>query len=236
MDKSIYVALSGAVLHEKRMEILTDSIANVNTPGYKKQKAVFEEALAEGTGLRTFAMLDDVVTDMSQGVAERTGRKLDAALNGNGFFVLNTPEGPRYTRDGSFTISTNGILMSKDGYPVMGNNGTIKLTSADVAMDAEGNIKDGDAVAGKLKVVTFDDTRSLVRIGSLFAAPAGMVEKQAGPLTQVEQGVIEMSNVSAVKAMTSMIEAMRSYESHTKMIQTIDDMTKKAIEEVGRVA
>src|SRR3990172_7791333 len=104
MDRGIFVALSGAILHERRLEVLTDNLANVNTAGFKKQKPVFEDSMPDAYGLRSFSMMKSTVTDMSQGVAEKTGRPLDAAIMGNGFFAVQTPNGERYTRDGSFTI------------------------------------------------------------------------------------------------------------------------------------
>lgn len=235
MDRGIYVALSGTVLQERRLEVLTDNLANVNTAGFKKQKPLFEDAMPRPFGTRTFAKMDKVFNDLSQGVAEKTDRKLDAALRGDGFFVVNTPNGNRYTRDGSFNVASDGTLTTREGNPVMGETGVIKLTSPDIVIDAEGNIKDKNAIIGRLKVVSFDNPDSLVREGSYFAPSAQNVTEAKAKNTIVDQGYIEVSNVNAITAMTTMIEALRSYETHTKMIQSLDDMTKQAIEEVGRV-
>lgn len=236
MDRGIFVALSGAVLQERKLEYLSDNIANVNTAGFKKQKPIFENAIPRPFGARTYASLDDVVTDMSQGMTEKTDRKLDVAIKGDGFFVVNTPNGPRYTRDGSFAISREGTLETRDGYTVLGENGAIKLTSSDVTIDALGNVQDKGNLIAKLKLVSFNTSTGLVREGSFYMPGSTAVkESPVNVNTQLEQGYIEVSNVNAVKAMTSMIEASRSYETQTKMIQTIDDMARKAIEEVGRV-
>ncbi len=236
MDRGIFVALSGAILHEKRLEVLTDNLANVNTAGFKKQKPVFEDSMPDVYGLRSFSVMKSTVTDMSQGVSERTGRPLDVALMGNGFFAVQTPNGERYTRDGSFTIGPGGSLVTKQGDPVIGQNGVIKVNTADVSIDATGVLKGaGGTTIGSLKLVGFKDTGSLVREGSYFT-PSGT--SASGPVdgdTQVQQGYIEVSNVNAIRAMTTMIEAQRSYETQTKMIQSMDEMTKKTIEEVGRV-
>ncbi|HAO93647.1 MAG: flagellar basal-body rod protein FlgF [Deltaproteobacteria bacterium GWC2_56_8] len=235
MDRSIFVALSGAVVQEKRLEVLTDNLANVNTAGFKKQKPLFEDAMPDGYGIRDFASMDKVVTDMSQGPSEKTGRMLDLAIKGEGFFVMNTVNGPRYTRDGSFTLATDGTLTSREGFPVTGDKGVIKLTSPDVAIDAEGNIREKGAIVDRLKVVSFSNLMDLRREGNFFMPVEGAKETAVSKETAIDQGYVETSNVNAVRAMTTMIEAMRSFETHTKMIQTIDDMTKKAIEEVGRV-
>lgn len=236
MDRGIFVALSGATLHEKRLEILTDNLANVNTAGFKKRKPVFEDAMPSPYGPRTFSVLKEVVTDMSQGATERTGRPLDVAIRGDGFFAVQTPNGVRYTRDGSFTVGPDNTVSTNEGHPVIGEQGVIKLTSSDVSIDTTGVVQySGGAVIDRLKLVNFNNPALLRREGSYFVPAAGAQEVPAGEDTQVQQGYVEVSNVNAVRAMTTMIEAMRSYETHAKMIQSIDDMTKKAIEEVGRV-
>lgn len=236
MDRSIFVALSGAVLQEKRLDYLSDNLANVNTTGFKRQKPVFENAVPRPYGARTFAVLDEVVTDMSQGLTEKTERKLDVAIKGDGFFVVNTPQGQRYTRDGSFAIGADGALLTRDGYKVLGDKGEIKIASPDVVIDSLGNVQDKGNTVARLKLVSFNNPGGLVREGSFYMpANASIAEAPVGANTQVEQGYIEVSNVNAVKAMTTMIEASRSYETQAKMIQAIDDMARKAIEEVGRV-
>lgn len=237
MDRSIFVALSGMALQEKRIEILSDNIANVYTAGYKNQKPLFEDSMPDARGLRTFAAVSGVVNDMSQGTSEKTDRRLDVEIRGDGFFVVNTPNGPRYTRDGSFVLGTDGTLRTRSGDTVAGDKGAIKLTSPDVEIDPDGNVRNGNFVVGKLKVVTFDDPGRLAREGTYFtAADPGAAPKQAGPNTSLNQGYVEISNVNPVRAMTTMIEAMRSYETHSKMIQTIDDITRKAIDEIGRAS
>ncbi|HBG46138.1 MAG TPA: flagellar basal-body rod protein FlgF [Deltaproteobacteria bacterium] len=234
MDKGIFVALSGAVMQERRMEALTDNLANVNTAGFKAQRPLFEDAITDIFRVRTFGKLDELTIDMGQGHAQRTERKLDVAINGDGFFVVETPSGMRYTRDGSFTLNNEGNLVTMEGYPVMGDGGRIKLSTPEVLIDGAGAIHVNGAVAAKLKLASFIDTAALRREGGFFAPLPGAKETPASPNTQVEQGYIEASNVNAVRAMTTMIEAMRSYETNTKLIQSMDDMTRKAIEEVGR--
>jgi flagellar basal-body rod protein FlgG len=235
MDRGIFVALSGATLHEKRLEILTDNLANVNTAGFKKRKPVFEDAMPSPYGPRTFSVLKEVVTDMSQGTTQKTGRPLDVAIRGDGFFAVQTPNGVRYTRDGSFTIGPDNTMSTNEGHPVMGENGVIKLTSSEVTIDTTGAVQDSTgAVVGRLKLVNFNNPAMLSREGSYFVPSPDAKPTPAGDDTRVQQGYVEISNVNAVRAMTTMIEALRSYETHAKMIQAIDDMTKKAIEEVGR--
>lgn len=239
MDRGVFVALSGALAQEKRMELLSDNLANVNTAGFKKQNAVFADsfpAVMSRMSPRVYSTIDDIVTDMTPGVLEKTDRSLDMAIEGDGFFVVETPQGNRYTRDGSFTISSNGVLMTREGFPLVGEQGEISLTGSDIAVDPDGTIENNGIAAGRLKLVTFKDTSGLMREGHMFAqrVDASTVEVPVGPETRVIQGYVESSNVNAVRAMTEMIEAMRSYETHAKMIKTMDDMTRRAIDEVGR--
>jgi flagellar basal-body rod protein FlgG len=236
MDKGIFVALSGAVLQERRMEVLTDNLANVNTTGYKGQKPLFEASLPDQFRIRNFGRLGNVATDFTQGVLQKTERKLDFAVRGDGFFVVDTPLGKGYTRDGSFTVSTGGELLTREGYQVLGEDGPVKLSSADVSVDALGKLNSGGKTIGALKLATFNDLTVLRREGAVYRAVPGAQEQPVSPNTQVEQGYVETSNVNAVRAMTTMIEAMRSYETHSKMIQSIDDQTRKSIEEVGRAS
>lgn len=236
MDRGIYVALSGAVLQERRMEVLTDNLANVNTAGYKGQKPLFETSLSDEFRIRNFGRLGDVATDHSQGILQQTEKKLDFALRGDGFFVVETPMGKGYTRDGSFVAGVNGELLTKEGHKVMGADGPIRLSTPDVKADAVGVLTSGGATVGELKLATFKDLTVLRREGGVYRPLPGAAEQPVSPNTQVEQGYVETSNVNAVKAMTTMIEALRSYETHSKMIQSIDDQTRKAVEEVGRTS
>jgi flagellar basal-body rod protein FlgG len=235
MDKSIYVALSGALLQEKKLDVLTDNLANANTSGFKKINPVFEDALAGADRLRRFATLDSIAVDFSPGLTERTERPLDVMIKGEGFFSVTTPSGIRYTRDGSFTIGKDGVLETRDGYSVMGENGPVRLGSSEVAIDENGSITENGAIVERLKVVSFERPDSLKRQGNLFSADDPATSPILAIDAKVAQGFIETSNISPVKAMTAMIESLRSYETHTKLIQTIDDMAKKAVEEVGRV-
>lgn len=236
MDKSIFVALSGAVLQERRMEVLTDNLANVNTTGFKAQRPLFKDSMTDAFRVRTFGRLDDVVTDIGQGPSQMTHRKLDVAIRGEGFFAVETPAGTRYTRDGSFVLDTVGALVTREGHRVMSEDGAITLAGPDVLIDADGGVHANGAAIGRLKLVSFANPAELRREGNYFVPLPGAGETPAGPDTQVDQGFLEGSNVNAVRAMTTMIEAMRSYETSAKLIQSMDDMTKKAIEEVGRTS
>ena len=235
MDRSVFVALSGALMQERRMEALTNNLANISTPGFKRERPVFEVSLPEKGGPRFFVVGRGMKTDMSQGIMEKSESRLNVAIEGDGFFVVQTPQGVRYTRKGDFTLDSNGRLTTTEGFPVLGKNGVIKLTTPDIIIDSEGNIEEAGIPVDRLRIVAFDDSVSLVREGNLFSTPSqdGIIEPAPG--VTVLQGYIETSNVNPVKEMVTMIEALRAYETHVKMIQTIDDITRRAINDVGRL-
>lgn len=234
MDRGIFVALSGAVVQERRLEVLSNNAANVNTAGYKEEKPVFADMMPSPEGLRTFGVTDKIFTNQAQGHLEGTGRPFDVALTGGGFFALQTPSGVRYTRGGSFIVASDGALSTRDGNKVLGENGPITITGNSVTIDSGGVVKSGGAELGKLKIVSFNNPENLTREGSYYA-PTQAQEALSPATTQVEQGFVEGSNVSIIRTMTTMIEASRSYETQAKMIQAFDDMTKKAISDVGSV-
>ncbi len=235
LDRCIFVALSGAVTQEKRLDMLSENLANINTPGFKKRQLLFESMVDESNSMRHFSESKQVVTDMSQGFTKRSGRDLDLAIQGQGFFEIETPDGIRYTRNGTFMVDKDGSLVTSEGYGVLGGGGVIKLKGSNFVVSADGDISDKDGSLGKLNIINFENPEMLVREGNYYSAPGEWVkEAPTDEMTEVLQGHLEVSNVNAVKAMTTMIECMRSYESQSKMIQTIDEITRKAIEEVGK--
>jgi len=244
LTQAMYAASAGAFKNQQRLDVLSNNLANINTPGFKQDKLVFRVPVgAEKEGDShtdhlqgpSAAMARGAWTDFSQGVLRHTGNSLDLALDGKGFFCIQTPEGTRYTRNGSFTINGDGVLATKDGLPVLGKGGEIKIDGRNVSVDEEGNVSvDGNEV-GTLKVVSVPQPASLKKMGNTLFASAGADEKEAEGF-KIREGYIESSNVNAIRAMTEMIDISRSYESYQKTIQFLNDCTKKSISEVGRLA
>lgn len=235
MDRAVFVALSGAIVQERRLQVLTENLANISTPGFKKKQLLFEDSMAAAGGPRVFAAARRITTDMSQGFAKRTERPLDVAIRGEGFFEIETPAGIRYTRNGTFSTDRKGTLTTSEGYVVLGESGVIKLTGRDVVIDTDGNVSERGLKVGKLRVVNFEDPSQLQREGNFFLVPGPWV-KESTEKGELLQGHLEVANVNAIRAMTAMIEASRSYETHAKMIQTIDEMTRRSIDEVGKTS
>jgi flagellar basal-body rod protein FlgG len=262
MSGDIYMAAAGALATERKLDLIANNLANINTAGFKRDIGQFRYAAPEdpvllpenyedikdlpevsvdGLTAEAFWMEFRTVTDFSSGKFKKTGNTLDVAINGPGFFTIQTPEGLRYTRSGDFTINAEGVLTTKDGFPVMGTAGEIQLPvrtgqsgAETVAIDSEGGVTVGTTSVGELQIVDFDDLSQLKKIGnSLFAVPEtgpGFIEARD---YSVSQGFLELSNVDSVKMMTEMIEVLRGYEAYQKVIQSIDKINQSAIREVS---
>ncbi len=253
---SIYPVLSGALAQEKRLELITNNLANVSTGGFKKDVAVFEGLTplltnAAGTAIQplshllgadaTFGLLKQVSTDYSAGPIQVTDEPLDIAIQGEGFFAVQSPEGVRYTRNGHFTLDANGQLVTTAGLPVLGSGGPITLPPGIVSINSNGNISVRGVEAGAtvtevdvLALYTVSNPKQLRKVGgSLFEVVSGT----AVPSTEgrVRQGALEGSNVNPVEEMVAMIEVMRLYEAAQKAMQTADDIAGKAANEIGRL-
>lgn len=255
MSGDIYMAAAGALATERKLDLIANNLANVNTAGFKRDIGQFKFAEPQDPNIgepSPTASIPELaaeafwtefrsVTDFSGGKFKQTGNTLDVAISGNGFFSVQTDEGIRYTRSGDFTLNADGVLSTKDGFAVMGTGGEIRIPltiangeSNGVAIDSEGGITVGSTKVGQLQVVDFDDRAQLLKVGNtLFASPeAGAAAIEAEDFS-INQGFIELSNVDSVKMMTEMIEVLRGYEAYQKIIQSIDKINQSAIKEVA---
>jgi flagellar basal body rod protein FlgG len=172
--------------------------------------------------------------DMRSGAIATTGRDLDFALRGGGFFVVDTESGPRYTRNGHFERRADGVLTTSDGEVVQGENGPIQLTAGALSTAEDGTIRSGATVAGKLRIVEFADTGVLAREGSA-RFNAGTVTPTAMAAPRVERGALEKSNVSVVDRIAEMTETSRTFEALQRGVALLmNDIDGKAITELGR--
>ena len=259
MVKGLYTAYTGLRNEQRRLDVIANNMANSNTTGYKKMGATsqsFDRELGirvddtsdaylyKGIGTVSLGVkIGETYTDFSQGGFRETGNPYDVALEGNGFFTISTTdksgvEHIRYTRDGSFTVTREGYLVTKDGDFVLGaNNQRIRIPGADtaeVSMDSLGNIFANEVPVGQLQIVDFENYEALSLYGeNMFEAlpEAGMVAGAA--LTR--QGYLETSNVNVINEMVSMITVTRAYETNQKMMQTIDSTLDKAVNQIGKV-
>jgi len=255
MSGDIYMAAAGALATERKLDLIANNLANVNTAGFKRDIGQFKFAEPAVPPAGSPAPADSVMqlaaeafwtefrssTDFSSGQFKNTGNTLDVALSGDGFFSVQTPEGLRYTRSGDFTLNSDGILSTKNGFPVMGTGGEIQIPQAAekgesnvVAIDSEGGITVGTTKVGQLRVVDFEDRSQLQKVGNtLFAAPEAGGEAVEAESFSINQGFLELSNVDSVKMMTEMIQVLRGYEAYQKIIQSIDRINQSAVREVA---
>jgi flagellar basal-body rod protein FlgF len=219
-----------------RMDHVALNLANVSTPGYKRQVVAtrpFIDALQDAQGLQ----LSEVLTDTRAGTVKSTGQPLDLALAGEGFFEVMTAKGPAYTRAGSFNVDARGRLVTSQGYPVMGKNGDIHLTGRSPTVDSAGNVSEAGATdgsqqatpIGQLKVVRFDKSEDLQRLGEgLFAAGEGMTLIPEADV-QIRQGALENANVNTTREMVDLIQTMRHFETMHRVVQGYDEMIGAAV-------
>lgn len=218
---------------EQRLNQVTNNLANVDTPGFKKETVTFDEMLYQanrsrqrvGKGLR-------IDTIHQQGVVQKTDAPLDLAISGDGFFKVETPAGVRYTRAGNFQRNNEGLLVTANGYPVLGETGPVTITGTKVDVASDGRLYVDGVQTNRLTVVTADP-KALKKEGeNLFRLVDGAAE-EASPNAQLMQGHLEKSNVNSVTEMTEMIDLYRAYEGQQKMIRAVDDMDDLAVRKVG---
>ena len=248
MIRGIYTAATGMIAETIRTDTIANNLANVNTSGYKKDITVNKDfstmlihRINDGKGAPAIGHLgigtavDEIATSHAPGPVRPTGNKLDVAIAGKGFFVIATPNGERYTRDGSFTRNVQGELVTQDGYRVSGANGPILIPDIanriDIAPD--GRVLADDVEVGSLNIVQFQNEKQLLKQGAnLYIANGADPQTVTG---QIEQGYLEQSNVNVVAEMVNLIAAYRAYEVSSKTVQAQDQMLDKAVNEVGRV-
>ncbi len=245
MLRSLYIASTGMLVQRKKMDVVTNNIINIDTTGYKKDTLIsksFKDLMIEGMSLsgsigpqNTGIHVDDVVTSFEQGDLEQTERLTDVALQGEGFFVINTPRGPRYTRDGAFAVSPGGYLVNSSGNYVQGTNGNIFVGGDEFTIDAQGHVIVGDVAVNRLQIVTFGDLTGLVKEGSnMFAAGRAGAAQPATDYT-VMQGYLESSNVNMAEEMVTMVELNRAYQVNQRVLTMLDQSLGKTVNEVGKV-
>lgn len=245
----IVSALYGLKAEEKRFEILTQNLANVSTPGYKAEVGLFEsvlldlQTLLEGSSLSgesgevPVQQFTGLSVDLSHGPLRPTGNSLDFGLQGDGFFVIDTPDGERYTRRGQFVMDSTGQVVNSDGFALQGQGGPLVLApGGEVTVTSAGDLSVDGASVGTIRVVDFPDVDLLERdTGGLFkwtGAPQSVTEVSE---PQVVQGSFELSNVNPVRGMTEMISTLRAYEAAQRMLKDLGVAERQAAREIAQI-
>jgi flagellar basal-body rod protein FlgF len=249
MSDGIYSALSGAIAQERNLTVVANNVANTNTTGFKADKAIFAEVMNKvksslpiAPSLR-YGVVSELSMDTQSGNLRQTGRPLDVALQGDAYFALDTPNGERYTRAGSFVLDRDGVLRTLAGLPVLQNTGSISRpvdkivipqATKEISISPDGAVSaDGQELA-TLRLVRFDGPDSLLREGlTLFAPQNGAKPRAVERTTTVEQGFLESANVNAVTGMNELISVTRSFEALQKVIETFRDLDNRTARDVG---
>jgi flagellar basal-body rod protein FlgF len=244
MENAQLIALSRQLALQKQMDVVANNVANINTTGFKAEMLLHEEFVMPVALDQDFPLPDQelsftqdwaTIHDLAPGSIVQTGNPFDIALSGDGFLVVETPEGERWTRAGALQLDAEGTLVDFDGNPVMGDGGAITFDAGDtdVAIDATGAVSTAAGAKGRLRIVEFADPQTLTRVGSnLFSGG----EPEAAVATRVVQGAIEKSNVNGITEIAEMIRVQRSYESVTAIMQRQDDIRREAINTLGSLS
>lgn len=245
MDTLNYVALSHQMALQRQMSVIANNVANMNTAGYKREDALFQSYLeqmksapARSARPVSFVLDQGMTRDLEQGEFTLTNDPLNAAINGDGFFTVQTPEGETaYTRNGKFRLSGDGFLVTAEGAQVLNAEGQpiqFQVEDTDLTIAEDGTVSTNNGVVGRLGITQFDNPYLLDKLGGTYLTGEG---GQMLPADQVhlKTGVIEASNVKAIKEVAHMTEVMRSYQSTSRLLDRYNDIRQQGIERLARV-
>lgn len=241
IENAQLISLSRQIALQRRMDVVANNVANMNTTGFKAENILFEEYVMPVARDQDFPRLDQplsyvqdwaTVHDLSGGAMIQTGNPLDVGLNGDGFFAVQTPAGERWTKAGSFQLSANGTLVDASGNPVLGDGGPIQFGPEEtgITVGSDGSISSSAGPKGSLRLVEFANPQELTRQGDNLWAGGTPV---AATNTSAMQGFVEKSNVSGVAEMAEMIRVTRAYESAANLAQKQDELRRSAIQRLG---
>lgn len=244
MDSGFYAACTALMSKTQALESVANNLANVNTSGFRSERNQFSSVLANASvtgssplnlAVNNYGVLGGTRLDLSQGSLEKTGNDLDFAIDGSGFFVVQTNSGRMYTRNGNFQVAANGQLITPAGDPVLGEKGVINVSGGKVHVGPDGTISLNGAVAGRLKVVDFSSSTQLAAVGKTYYSAPASAELEAKQAT-VQQGVIESSNVNPMSSAVELINVQRQAEMMERALSFFNsDLDKTATEDLPRV-
>ncbi|MEX0308303.1 MAG: flagellar hook-basal body complex protein [Ruegeria sp.] len=232
-----YVTLSRQSGLMNEMRLVANNIANANTTGYRQQGLVFSEFVRDMSGHPSLSQSRAQVrnTSLQQGVLIETGGSFDFAIEGNGFFMIETPAGDRLTRAGSFSPNAEGDLVTMDGHRVLDSSGApvfIPPDAATIDVGSDGTMSVGGQILGQIGVYGVADPQNLVREGSTYFRPSGQVEPLDEPV--LLHRFLEGSNVNAIDQVTRMIEIQRAYELGQSFLEAEDERVRGALKALMR--
>ncbi len=234
MENSLTIALARQSVLGRQMDVIATNLANLETAGFKAENMIFteiQEQTAEGEFL---SLVHDVgfVRDLSEGPMVGTQSPLDLAISGQGYFVVDTPDGERYTRHGVFQLDDRGQIVTTEGNPLLNSGGapiTMPLDTSTITITRDGTVSADAQEIGKIKLVSFENPQALSKVGSgLYEA----IDQSptTDPNSEILQGMVENSNVKGVVEMTRMVDTVRSYQAAANLADTEHKRILNAIE------
>jgi flagellar basal-body rod protein FlgF len=241
VDNTQLITLSQQMAASRAMDVIANNLANASTPAFKRESMKFEEYMAnvrpaEGENSpQTLSFVQDtgILRNIDQGPITATNAPFDVAINGTGYFVVQTANGNKYTRNGHFTLDNSGTLVNDEGDAVLGDGGPVTITpdDGDIHIAADGTISGKTGQLAKLQVVTFANERALEKQGaSLYAT--GQPPQTADKFALV-QGSLEGSNVEPVIEISHMLEVMRAYQTTAGLAKAHEDLMQAAVDKLG---
>jgi flagellar basal-body rod protein FlgF len=243
METPSIMALARQISVQHEMDAIANNIANANTTAYKADRVTFNAYLAQPPGVSSmssmvFPKLASPYRETQEGTIATTGNPLDVAIRGEAYFVVDTPQGQRFTRNGHLGIDTTGRLVAPGGEPILDDNSrpiVVPQGSGPIPINTDGSVSTGTQRLGKIRLVTFDDPQVLQRTGAGLYTAGTAVPKPAQNV-EIAQGSLEGSNIEPILEMTRMMENARAYEQAQKIVTTEDDRMRRGIEMLGKVA
>lgn len=243
MDNTQLVGLSRQAVLRRQIDVIANNLANVNTAGYRAEHIRFAEHIMPGATMVGLSGADAALSfvrdagalnDMTPGPVRHTGNPLDLAIDGRGWFVIETPDGTRYSRNGAFRLDAAGNLVTAEGHFVQGDGGNISFSPAerDIAIAADGTISSSEGTKGRLRIVRFENDDTLQREGeSMF------IGEQPLPVEtpSIVQGALEQSNVQAVREIADMIRVTRAYTNLSRLFSDNNELQTDAINRLGQL-
>lgn len=234
MSDGIYIAAAGAMAQSTALDATANNIANASTVGFHGDRVLFKEALGKARSVDT-TLVDNGTqrVDSEPGALTQTDNPLDCALDGDGMFAVNTPQGERYTRAGNFQLDDKHQIVASDGSPVRGQGGaaiTVPEGANLLAVGADGSVSADGVTIGKLELARFASGQLKREGGTLYAATG---KPLAGDPPKVRSGMLESSNVNVVRGVVDLVKVSRTYESLMKVIQGYSDIDQRAAKDLG---
>jgi flagellar basal-body rod protein FlgF len=244
MNNAQLVGLSRQVVLRRQLDMVANNLANLNTNGYKAQSLLMKQTDDSAASAETFLrpdrpvnfVVDDAnVYDFRPGRIEETGDQFDLALQGDAWFSVETPDGERFTRNGSFALNATGELVDRDGHRVQTDGGPLTFTPDEtkVTFAADGTVSTANGIKGRLKLSTFASKGDLTKVGETLFSGAN---PEPATFPRLVQGSIERSNVRSVVEMARMVQITRTYESVSNFLSSTDQLSSDAINALGQVS